>query len=119
MFFRPGRLRPEQIFQDFWVERYTGGLNGSGRRKAAYDSAGAVRIRGVLVKAEPTQAERFRQLGHPVTHTIAQPGPLNAGEGDRLVLGSRYFYIQGVEDPGGLGLWALYYAEERKGVDGL
>jgi hypothetical protein len=29
------------------------------------------------------------------------------------VLGDRYFYIQGVNEPGSLGIWTIYYAEER------
>ena len=26
---------------------------------------------------------------------------------------SRYFYIQGIHEPGSLGIWTIYYAQER------
>ena len=65
------------------------------------------------IDATPEEIERWQQRQHPITHTITQRGAPIAKEGDRLVFGSRYFYIQGVHEPGSLGIWTIYYAQER------
>lgn len=118
MFSAPMFLRPENLWKDFLVEKGKGGLSATGRATQGYDTEGAYPISGVLAEADPQQKERFKQLEHPISHTITQQGALEAEAGDRLVLGSRHFYVQGVDDPGGLGLWAIYYAEERSDLDG-
>ena len=35
---------------------------------------------------------------------------------DKLVLGNRVFLIQGVDEPGSLGVCTIYYVEERADV---
>lgn len=111
-------LRPGNLFKDFWAEPKATGLSSRGRAGGKYDAEHAVHFLAALAEAKPTEAERFRQLGHPITHTITQKGRPKAKAEDRLVHGGRYFYVQGVDEPGELGLWTIYYAEERRDVDG-
>ena len=39
-----------------------------------------------------------------------------AVETDQLTCGNRKFYVQGVDEPGQLGLYTIYYVEERADV---
>lgn len=100
------------------MEKKASSVSSRGRVKGGYDQENAEHFLGVLAGAQPNEIERFRQLEHPITHTITHKGHPKAQEGDRLIHGSRIFYVQGVDDPGELGAWAIYYAEERSDVDG-
>lgn len=52
----------------------------------------------------------------PITHTIVQTGKPMAKAEDKLVLGNRIFLVQGVDEPGSLGVCTIYYVEERADV---
>lgn len=76
------------------------------------------KFKGILAEAKPTEIERWRQLGHPVTHKVIQQGTFaGISAGDVLELGQRRFYIQAQPyDPGGISHWTIYYCEERNDV---
>ena len=106
-------LRPGSLFRQFLVEEKTTGLRDTGRKETLFRWTGEILI-GVLSDAKTSEIQRWKELQHPITHTIVQQGgPVLAKAGDRLVHGSMYFYIQGVDDPSMLGAFALYYVEER------
>jgi len=109
----PMYLRPGNLFKDFTIEKRNEDATARGRVSAGYEPVPDIILRAVLADADPDERERWQQQQHPITHTITQRGTPLAGEGDRLVLGDRYFYIQGVNEPGSLGIWTIYYAEER------
>lgn len=111
-------LRSGNLFKDFWVEEKDTTLSARGRARSEFKQDDPRHIMAVLAEAQPSEIERFRQLEHPITHTITQRGRPRAKAGDRIVHGSRIFYVQGVDEPGDLGLWTIYYAEERSDVDG-
>lgn len=111
-------LRPGNLFKDFFVEPRTTAIGGRGRQAITYDTAGTTHLLAVLAEAKPDEIERFKQTEHPITHTITQRGRPKAKAGDRLVHGGRLFYVQGIDEPGELGIWTIYYAEERSDVDG-
>lgn len=106
-------LRPGNLFKDFFVEKKGASLSTRGRARSEYDGTTAERIKAVLAEAKPQEKERWRQLQHPISHTITQKGSPQAEAEDRLTLGDRIFFIQGVDEPGALGLWTIYYVEER------
>ena len=109
-------LRPGNLLQDFMIEcRKTKSLY-AGHSNYDYEQQGT--LKAVLAQAKPTEIERFKQLSHPITHTLTQRGKPKAKRMDRLVLGTRHFYIQGVDEVGGLGICTIYYAEERCDVIG-
>ena len=60
--------------------------------------------------------DEMEQLQHPITHTIVQTGKPMAKAEDKLVLGNRIFLVQGVDEPGSLGVCTIYYVEERADV---
>lgn len=106
-------LRPGNLFKDFIVEAKGSNISSRGRAKKNYDKDLGVSIQAVLAEAKPDEKERWKQLQHPISHTITQKGKPKANAGDRLIFGERIFYIQGVDEPGALGLWTIYYADER------
>ena len=63
---------------------------------------------------ERPPCKKIRQ--HPITHTIVDRGHPKAVETDQLTCGNRKFYVQGVDEPGQLGLYTIYYVEERADV---
>ena len=106
-------LRPGNLFKDFLIEKKGATLSTRGRARSEYDGETGERIRAILAEAKPQEKERWRQLQHPISHTITHKGRPQAGAEDRLILEERTFFIQGVDEPGALGLWTIYYVEER------
>ena len=106
-------LRPGSLFRKFLVEKKNTELRDTGRKDTVFKATGRIVI-GVLSDAKPSEIQRWKELQHPITHTIVQAGgPTLAKAGDRLVHGSRYFFVQGTDDPSMLGAFSLYYVEER------
>ena len=91
-------LRPGNLYKDFLVAKCTSGVH------------------AVLAQATPQEKARWEQIQHPITHTIVDRGHPKAVETDQLTCGNRKFYVQGVDEPGQLGLYTIYYVEERADV---
>lgn len=106
-------LRPGNLIKDFLVEHKKEKTSGRGRVRADYDSESTELIHAVLAQASTTEKERWNQLQHPITHTIVQRGRPSAQAEDRIIHGSRTFYVQGVDEIGELGIATIYYVEER------
>lgn len=109
-------LRPGNLYKDFVIEENVAGVSSSGRPKTSYEGTGTKMLSGVLAEATNKQKMRWEQLQHPITHTIVQDGKPKAKEEDKLILGERVFLVQGIDEPGSLGICTIYYAEERKDV---
>ena len=107
-------LLPGNMFKDFLVEsndEYVGAL---GRPKGNYTDSDRI-LKGCLANATQNDRERWKQLQHPITHTIVQAGPPMAKAEDRLILGERVFTVHAVDDCGALGITTIYYAQEGAG----
>ncbi|MCD8308895.1 MAG: hypothetical protein LUD19_03490 [Clostridia bacterium] len=84
--------------------------------KEDYGGSSPVFIHAILCGATTEQKLQYSQMQHPITHVISHKGTPVAKEGDRLIFGNRAFFVQGVDNPGDLVLWTLYYCEERSGT---
>lgn len=107
-------ITPSKVFQTFQIEQAVLGQNARGRQTASFEPVGI--LSGVLADIRQQSAFeqiRLQQTQHPLSHTIVSKGRPKAKQGDRLSYNGRLFYIHGTEDAGGLGLWTLYYCEER------
>lgn len=109
-------LRPGNLYKDFIIERQTEGVSKAGRPTTSYSSKGDWTLRGALAEATPKQKMEWQQLQHPITHTIVQDGRPLAKQEDKLIFGNRVFLIQGVDEPGSIGVCTIYYVEERMDV---
>ncbi|MCL6597946.1 MAG: phage head closure protein [Alicyclobacillus macrosporangiidus] len=107
-------LTPNMLWKTFDWQRRTTGQDSRGRPVPGWSSVG--QIRGIISDSSPEEKLRYQQMQHPITHEIAVQGSPQAAPGDLLVLDGRHFFIQDVQDPGGLGMWTLYKVEERRDV---
>lgn len=112
-------LRPGQGFKKFTVKKKAKSLTESGKPiSGGYTDIGCVI--GILATATQAEKEQWKQEGHPVTHKIVQQGVQNAAMATNyLVLSEngkkdRYFYVQGISNPGELNHMMRYFVEERK-----
>lgn len=106
-------VRPELLSRDFVVERKTQTVTEAGRKAVMFQPTGN-HLKGVLAEAKALEIERWKQLQHPVTHTIVMKGGrCPAKIGDRLVLGGRSYYVQGIDNIGALSIFTQIFAEER------
>ena len=105
-------LLPGNMFKDFLIESNQEYIGAFGRPKGKFTDTERI-LKGCLADATQNDRDRWKQLQHPITHTIVQAGPPMAKEEDRLVLGDRVFTIHAVDDCGALGITTIYYAEER------
>ena len=108
-------LRPGNLFKEFVIETDAETIGANGRPKANYQEKPRT-LKGCLADTTDSDRERWKQLQHPLTHTVVQAGRPAAKPEDKLILGERVFLIHAVDDCGGLGLTTIYYAEERTDV---
>ena len=107
-------LRPGNLFKEFIIEVNRQMVTSTGRVANRHVGDGTKTRKGCLADATDEDRENHSQKDHIVTHTIVQAGPPKAKRADRLVLGSRVFYIVDINDAGSLGVSTIYYAEERR-----
>ncbi|WHH58306.1 hypothetical protein [Petroclostridium sp. X23] len=107
-----------KIYKTFEVQENETSVDLRGRYSKHEATSETVTIRGIIADSTPQEMERWNQIQHPVTHTIAQKGKPVGKEGDYLIMPTekRKFKIQKVNNPGALDLWTLYYVEERRDV---
>lgn len=114
-------LRPGQGFKKFTVAKMTKGLTASGKAKEGVLQREGIII-GILATATEDEQELWKQKGHPVSHKIIQQGIRNKATATKYLILSepgkktRYFYVQGVGNPGELNHMLRYYVEERDGL---
>ena len=107
-------LRPGNLRKDFFAAAPLDSVDSKGRPRKGYDIDQGRLIRAVLAKATPQEMQRWDQVQHPITHTVVSNGKALAKPGELLVHDGRKFLIQGVDEPGELGLACIYYVEERE-----
>ena len=111
-----GLLRPGQGFKPFLVLRKKGGVTATGRPQAKTLSPDG-EFYGIISQADQNEIEKWKQNGHPITHTIIQRGTKNRAKAtDVLELKgtNRRFQVKGVNDPAELGHFTIYKVEERE-----
>lgn len=105
-------LNPRNFERRFLVESMTTTVNEDGRKVRMYLPKGEG-IWGILSNASTWEKMQWNQLKHPITHTVVESGAGGADVGDRLILGSRVFYVQGKDDASDLDWFTIYKVEER------
>lgn len=108
--------RPGNLFKEFVIEGNKQVVTPTGRVANSHDGDGTKTLKGCLADASDEDRTNHSQKDHVVTHTIVQSGNPKAKHGDKLILGSRVFYIVDIDDTGTLGISTIYYAEERRDV---
>lgn len=111
----PANILPGQGFIPFTVYSRKGGVTQSGRAVSGGYSKTDHQFYGIIVNANQSEIDQWKQNGHPITHKIIQYGGIfEAKATDYVQMGNgAHFYIQGVRNPGGLHVTHIYYVEER------
>ncbi len=107
-------VRPGNLFKEFIIESNKQVVTSTGRVANSHSGDGTKTLKGCLAEASDEDRINHSQKDHVVTHTIVQAGSPMAKRTDKLVLGSRVFYIVDIDDAGILGISTIYYAEERR-----
>ena len=114
-------LQPGQKLREFTVSKpeTRGTDNGREGLVNQYEIVGT--IQAILAAARPDEAQRFRQLVHPVTHKIImQRTPefeVKTGYMFELAGTGQKFYMSTLPyDPGGIGHWTIFYCTDRRDV---
>ncbi len=81
-------------------------------------------LEGILSDATPQEIQAWKQIDHPITCKIVQEDPDTVAEAEDVLtiegsnMKTRYFYVQGVKNPGDLYQFVIYFCQERDGLDG-
>lgn len=112
-------LVPGQGFQKLEIWRKSPGMHPSGRPVSVGYSRTGRHFYALVGDASQREIGEWRQNGHPITHRIVQYGAVEQARATDYLVSpeGRFFYVQGRREPGNLGLTAIYYAEERRGLD--
>lgn len=108
--------RPGNLFKDFIIEGNRQTVTDTGRVAQKHSGDGTKSLKGCLAEASDEDRTNHSQKDHIVTHTIVQAGSPMAKRTDKLIFGSRVFYVVDIDDTGTLGISTIYYAEERGDV---
>ena len=107
-------VRPGNLFKEFIIESNNQVVTGTGRVANNHSGSGKNTLKGCLADASDEDRTNHSKKDHVVTHTIVQAGNPKAKRTDKLIFGSRVFYIVDIDDTGSLGISTIYYAEERR-----
>lgn len=114
---------PSHYIHRFEVWRRQNKRSATGRVEKGSEEKTELTVRdGILAEASIQTRQAWEGNQHPITHTIVSydrpPGQIV--EKDLLVMqgGKRKFQVQGLENPGGNGMYTIYYVLERKDTYG-
>lgn len=112
--------RPGQQLKKFTALRKGTHKNDKGRVSNSEEPKTLGEFEAMIIIASQEEKERWKSIDHPITHQIIQmQGSSDAVAGDYLIMTGnpgRTFYIQGIADPGELGLSTIYSVQEKEGV---
>jgi hypothetical protein len=116
-------LRPGDGWQTFTCYSKQGGSTPGGRPKSAGLTPCGF-LDGIITDATSDEILAWKQKDHPITCKIVQENPDCVAETEDVLAieiegaKPRYFYVQGISNPGYLYQYVIYFCQERKGLDG-
>ena len=109
-------LRPGEEQMEYKIYHRSSDVNNRGRTTYAIDEEPVGTLFGSVSAAHQSEVERFKQLGHPVSHTIVVHCPTVAGMGDVLMRGDDVYNVEGKDNLAGLGAFYVLYLNKKEGV---
>ncbi|MEA4922157.1 MAG: hypothetical protein VB031_02180 [Eubacteriaceae bacterium] len=108
------RYRPGQELKTFTIKKNNKSLDAKGRPMSVPEAT-TTSFKGMISAASQREVQQWKELGHPISHTVASrdSAAMALQAEDIITTASRKFYVQGVTDPGELGIYAIAYCEER------
>ena len=114
-------LLPGQELREFDVWKIETRGTDIGREGLINDYVKLGTLRAILAQARPEEIQRWRQLGHPVSHKVIMqhipPFAVNAGYVFEQKSSGQRFYVSTLPyEPGGIGHWTIFYLNDRRDV---
>lgn len=100
----------------FEILRKTTATDAKGRVNYSASPSRIGQFFGMLANASQKEQEQWKQMGHPITHTISLKNSSGAKPEDILMTSGRKFYVQSINPVAEVGLYEVIYCEERMGV---
>jgi hypothetical protein len=116
-------LHPGDGWQEFTCYSKQSDSTPGGRPKSAGLTPCGT-LEGIISDAKPSEILAWKQNDHPITCKIVQENPDCVAEAEDVLAieaegaKPRYFYVQGLQNPGDLYQYVIYFCQERKGLDG-
>ena len=95
------------------------------RKESRKDSKGRVvydygeepigRIKASISTATQKEVEKYKQMGHPITHTLVQQLRTIVKAEDKLVRDGVNYYVKGVDNPADLNFYAIIHCDCKAG----
>ncbi len=110
-------LRPGQQIKKFNVYRKGSSKDSKGRVTFKHNATLIGTIFGSISKANQKEMDRWKQVEHPVSHSIVTEGISIVQAEDILELDENKYYVQGKDNPGGISAFEIIYCNQVMGVD--
>ncbi len=110
-------LRPGQQIKKFNVYRKTNTKDSKGRVNFNHDNILIGTTFGSISKANQKEMDRWKQIEHPISHSIVIEGTSIIEAEDVLELDNNKYYVQGKDNPGGINAFEIIYCNQVKGVN--
>ena len=108
---------PGQQIRTFNVYRKASSTDAKNRLRYSGGPEPVGFFKGTICQSNQREIERFKSLGHPITHTITATLRQSIKAEDILKRdGGMEYFVQGVDDPMGAGLVTIIYCKEEAGV---
>lgn len=108
-------LRPGEGFKKIAVWKSDSGLTSYGRHSPGDYLPTEDYIWGIVTNANQKEIDQWKQNGHPISHKVTEYGAQIKAEATDLLVteDDMRLYIQGIKNPGGLGITIIYFVTER------
>lgn len=107
---------PGQQLKTFNVLRKKAELDGKNRLRYSSEPEPVDSFKGTISQASQREIERFKSIEHPITHTIVVRLRAPVKAEDMLERDGKKYFVQGVDDPLGVGLYTIIYCNQEAGV---
>ena len=94
------------------------------RKQSSTDARGHVaygdeeligKIKASISVANQREVEKYKQMGHPITHTLVQQLKTIVQAEDVLLMDGNRYYVKGVDNPAGLNFYAIIHCDCKVG----
>ena len=73
------------------------------------------KIKASISVANQKEVEKYKQMGHSITHTLVQQLKTIVKAEDVLVMDGVRYYVKGVDNPAGLNFYAIIFCDCKAG----
>ena len=73
------------------------------------------KIKASISTANQSQVEKYKQMGHKITHTLVQQLRTIVKAEDVLVMDGNRYHVKGVDNPAGMNFYAIIHCDCKAG----